>query len=962
MNPYIISIIQPQGYIHSGAFTELAELIVLGIRGLGMDAELKWNTIERSARNILIGIHLLDPQHIPEVPRDTILVNTEQLSDVFSHWNANLMKWFGAGFEIWDYSDININYLRDAGVTRVRKLGIGYASDLRRIRHQATPDVDVLFYGALNPRRIAILEGLDAKGVAVKSLFGVYGRERDAWIGRSKIVLNLHQFDSKIFEVVRVFYLLTNSVAVAAEVNSDTNIDAYYRDGVAHASYDRIVELVCELADSKARCQTLQESGFQTISKHPQSVGMRELLDLPSARISVPSLPTVTGSMKKHPPPPSPVAMFQEAFRLHQTGRLQEAEQGYQAVLAKVPDHFDALQLLGAIALQNQQYVEAVDWLDDALALDPNSAVALCNRGVGLQHLHRYAQALVSYSRAIEYSPTYFEAHRNQGDCLRLCGYYEDAVQSYQRAVALKPNHVATIFLLGEIQRELKQYEGALKSLARAYALEPHYPFLCGSLLHTRAFLCDWRDFDTDRAALADRIAKGEPVIAAFALLSLIDSPQLQQQAASILVRQHYPVRPDLGPIPRRAQPRRIRIGYFSAEFHNHATTYLMAELFEQHDRTMFELFAFSFGPEVLDNMRQRIRSAFDRFIDVREHSDREIAELARSLNIDIAVDLKGFTADNRLGIFSYRAAPLQVSYLGYPGTLGADYMDYVIADATVIPESSRIFFTERVAYLPNCYQVNDRKREIADTQLTRAAAGLPPTGFVYCCFNSNYKITPQILDSWIRILLRVEGSVLWLLEDDPITTRNLRCEAGKRAIDPQRLVFASRMPMPQHLARHRLAGLFLDTLPYNAHTTASDALWAGLPVVTCPGESFASRVAASLLHAIGLPELVADTSETFESLAVELAHNPARLEDMRHRLASNRLTTPLFDSHRFARHIEDAYRQMVQRHYADLPPDHLNVDAKVGDQQASAGIWSRLRDYLRRIRIFNRLRPVIAP
>lgn len=947
MKKYVVSIIQPHGYAHSGAFLELAELIVHGIRGLGLDAELKWNTVERGARNILIGIHLWGSEQIPHLPSDTILVNTEQLSDVFAHWNANLMQWFGLGFPVWDYSDVNINYLRSAGVTQVKKLEIGYASALRRIQHQATPDVDVLFYGALNPRRIAILERLDARGLAVKSLFGMYGSERDAWIGRSKVVLNLHQFDSKIFEVVRVFYLLTNSVAVAAEVNPDTSIEAFYKDAVAHAPYDGVVDLVCALAGNAKRRKKLQERGFQTLSKHPQSHGMRELLGVSSAHVSVPSLPFATGSMKKQKSD-SHDALFQEAFRLHQAGCLQEASQGYQAILAESPGHFDALQLLGAIALQNGQFADALAWLDEALAIAPDNPVVHCNRGVGLQGLHRYPEALASYNRAIQYNPNNFEAHRNQGDCLRMGGYYEDAVKSYRRAVALRPKDVATHVILGEVLRELKQYEAALTSLSRAFALEPDYPFLRGSCLHTRAFLCDWRNFEAQCKDLSDRIERDEPVIAAFALLSLTASARLQQQAARTLARQNYPARTDLGPIPQRPKLRRIRIGYFSADFHNHATTYLMAELFEQHDRTKFELIAFSFGPDIADSMRQRIYPVFDRFIDVRENSDREIAELSRALYIDIAVDLKGYTADNRFGIFAYRAAPIQVSYLGYPGTLGADYIDYVIADPTVIPEANRTYFTEKVAYLPHCYQVNDRKRTIADTQPTRAASGLPPTGFVYCCFNSNYKISPQTLDCWMRILHQVDGSVLWLLEDHPITTQNLRQEAGKRGIDPQRLVFASRVPLPEHLARHRLAGLFLDTLPYNAHTTASDALWSGLPVVSCPGEAFASRVAASLLNAIGLPELITPTTAAFEALAVELALNPTRLEAIRSRLANNRLTTPLFDSHLFARHMENAYLQMVQRHHAGLPPDHLVVDANVGHQPAFQGIWHKFRSYFR--------------
>ena len=351
-----------------------------------------------------------------------------------------------------------------------------------------------------------------------------------------------------------------------------------------------------------------------------------------------------------------------------------------------------------------------------------------------------------------------------------------------------------------------------------------------------------------------------------------------------------------------------------------------MAELFERHDRSVCELIAFSFGPDTNDEMRKRLVAAFDKFINVRTHSDKDVALLSRSLGIDIAVDLKGYTRQSRPGIFSFRAAPLQVNYLGYPGTMGAEFIDYLIADATLIPEANQQHYSEKIAYLPNSYQVNDAKRPISDKAFTRKELGLPQTGFVFCCFNNNYKITPGTLDGWMRILKQVEGSVLWLLEDNPKAASNLIKEAAHRGVGAERLIFAPRMPLAEHLARHRLADLFIDTLPCNAHTTASDALWAGLPVLTCVGEAFASRVAASLLNGVQLPELITSTQSAYEARAIELATNPESLRHVKQELANHRLTTPLFDTQLFARHLEAAYTAMYERYQADLPPAHIFV------------------------------------
>ncbi len=468
--------------------------------------------------------------------------------------------------------------------------------------------------------------------------------------------------------------------------------------------------------------------------------------------------------------------------------------------------------------------------------------------------------------------------------------------------------------------------EDARDSYERALGIDAGLEYIYGAWLHSRMKICDWSGLDADAARLFEKIENGEPATLPFPLLALVDSPSLQRKAAEIWIDDKRPGSLALPPIAKRARPAKIRIGYFSADFHNHATSHLIAELFERHDRNRFEIAAFSFGPDNSDEMRKRIRAASDLFVDVRRATDKEIALKSRELAIDIAIDLKGLTQANRMGIFARRAAPIQVSYLGYPGTCGAKYIDYLIADATLIPPGSRQHYHEKIAYLPHTYQVNDRRRLIADRSFSREELGLPPAGFVFCSFNNNYKITRAGFESWMRILGQVDGSVLWLLEDNPTASRNLRMAARARGVSDERLVFAKRLPVAEHLARHRAADLFIDTLPCNAHTTASDALWAGLPVLTCIGEAFAARVAASLLRAVGLPELITDTRDEYETLAVELATNPRSLGQIKKVLAQNRLGTPLFDSQLFTAHIEAAYAQMHEKYQSDLPPDHIFV------------------------------------
>ena len=566
----------------------------------------------------------------------------------------------------------------------------------------------------------------------------------------------------------------------------------------------------------------------------------------------------------------------------------------------------------------------AVASYDHAIRIRPDYADAHNNRGLVLQQLKKLDEAVASYDRAIGIKPDLAEAYNNRGLVLQELKKLDEAVASYDRAIGIKPDLAEAYNNRGNALKELKKFDEALASYDRAIGIKPDYEWLLGNLLHTRMQLSDWSSVESNLAELIRGINSGAKYSPSFPLLTLTSSLSVQRKAAETWVDSEHPLNSALGAIPKSPRRHKIRIGYYSADFREHPVSILMAGLFELHNRSKFELIAFSFGPNTKDEMWQRVSKAFDQFVDVRLQSDRAVAQLSRELGIDIAVDLGGHTQHSRTEIFSYRAAPIQLGYLGYPGTTGANYIDYLVADRVVIPEASQQHYSEKIVCLPDSYMSNDRRRVISERVFTREELGLPVTGFVFCCFNNSYKITSSVFNAWVRILNATEGSVLWLREINQKATMNLYKEAMDRGLDPKRLVFAKAMEMPEHLARHRVADLFLDTLPFNAHTTASDALWAGLPVLTRLGESFASRVAASLLNAIRLPELITQTQEDYEALAIKLGNNPAKLQAIKDKLEANRLTTPLFDTALFTRNIEDAYTQMYERYQTDLPPTHI--------------------------------------
>jgi protein O-GlcNAc transferase len=609
---------------------------------------------------------------------------------------------------------------------------------------------------------------------------------------------------------------------------------------------------------------------------------------------------------------------------LYELKRFDEAIAHHDKALSLKPDYAEAWFNKGNALYELKRFDEAIAHHDKALSLKPDYAEAYSNKGVTLYELKRFDEAIAHHDKALSLKPDYAEAYSNKGVTLYELKRFNEAIAHHDKALSLKPDYAEAYSNKGVTLHELKRFDEAIAHYDKALSLKPNINWAAGDLLHAKMKICSWSGLAESLNDISKKVAANEKVATPFSLLALNDDALLHKKSSEIYIQSRYPFSPVLGPILKRPESQKIRVGYFSADFHNHATGHLVAELFELHDKSQFELVGFSFGPIANDEMRQRLEKSFDQFIEVGRNSDVEIAKLSRDLNIDIAVDLKGFTQDARTGIFSHRAAPIQVNYLGYPGTLGAEYIDYIIADKTLIPPQSQQSYSEKVVYLPNSYQVNDRQRIISDKKLTRQELGLPEHVFVFACFNNNYKILPETFNGWMRILKAVEGSVLWLLQDNSWAVENLKKEAEKQGIASDRLVFAERLPLPEHLARHRQADLFLDTYPCNAHTTASDALWAGLPVLTRVGGSFASRVAASVLNAIGLTEFITGTQEEYEALAIELALHQKKLADAQLKLANNRLTAPLFDTPLFTKNLEAAYIDMHGRYHAGLEPDNI--------------------------------------
>ena len=639
-------------------------------------------------------------------------------------------------------------------------------------------------------------------------------------------------------------------------------------------------------------------------------------------------------------------AWTKRALVLHELERQDQALESVERALALKPDHVEALNIRGMILAGMERPEEALASYDRALALAPNfpdtlnnRALALKdlkrpeealatveralalesgfaqgwnNRGIILFELKRLSEALQSYERALALDPGYADAVNNRAAALFGLRRFSESLADSDRALALRPNFADAQYNRGNALSELNRPQEALGCFEQALALDPRHPNALSGLANAAMTIGDWER----TAQLADRlkadVLAGTSRIQPFVLMGYHDDNELQLRCSQNFVRQAGPGA--LVPLwtGQAYGHDKIRLAYLSADFHEHVTASLLVEMFERHDRARFDITAISFGPDDGSAMRARLVKAFDHFHDARQQSDREVAELLRSWEIDIAVDLGGYTSGARPWVLAHRPCPVQVKYMGFPGTSGSGFIDYIIADETVVPPDQQQFFSEKIAALPDTLWVTDRQRAIAEPP-TRAEAGLPEQAFVFCCFNHNWKITPPLFDIWMRLLDQLEGSVLWLLEGNASIRANLCKEAAMRGISENRLVFASRTTPDKHFARHRLADLFLDTLPYNAHTTASDALWMGLPLITIPGVSFPARVAASILKAANLPELIAPDLVEYEKLALRLARDRQALAAIREKLAAKD-TMPLFDTARFTRNLEAAYCDMLDK------------------------------------------------
>lgn len=623
-----------------------------------------------------------------------------------------------------------------------------------------------------------------------------------------------------------------------------------------------------------------------------------------------------------------PIALDLKASILLLLKRPADTLEIFDRLLQIAPNHSRTLNNRGLALTELGRYEGAVESFRLAAASDPRNPEIWVNLGNVLCKSKSYNDALVAYGHALKINPNFAEAWLGRGNALASLKQYEEALSASDRALANKPKLAEAWDLRGGIYATLRKPEESVLAYSEAMREDQQLPFVKGHLLHQKMRCCDWSNIESIVAEIEADIGLKRPSAEPFGLLGIVSSEQSLQQAAQLCGARMYPGDPGANITYAAAEKTagKIRVGYLSGEFRHHAIAHLLTGVLEEHDRSNFEVLILDNGWDDKSDVRRRIVATANKVIDITKLSDAAAVDTIRTAGIDILVNINGYLDDHRMGIFARRAAPIQVNYLGFPGTFGCEYIDYIIADRFVIPEDRRPFYTEKVVHLPHCYQPNDCTKTIGTTIFKREDLGLPEQGFIFCCFNNSYKIVPDVFDCWARILKRIDGSVLWLFKSNALAASNLMKEAVARDISPDRLVFAERMPLADHLARHQLAGLFLDTLPYNAHTTASDALWTGLPVLTQTGTAFPGRVATSLLNAVGLPELAVRTQREYEEMAIHLATHPAELALLKNKLLKNKPTAPLFNTQQYTRHLEDAFRAMFDRYKQGLDPDHIGI------------------------------------
>ena len=606
-------------------------------------------------------------------------------------------------------------------------------------------------------------------------------------------------------------------------------------------------------------------------------------------------------------------------------GLLRDSAKMLETATKIKPDYAEAHFNLGVVLKNSGQLEDAIESYKKAIYLVPNYPAAHNNLGNIYKDLNQLDDAVESYQKALTFKPDFVEAYNNLGLVFRRNEQLYEAEKSFRNGIKIDSNHFDSHFNLGNLLRDINRRKEALLCYEKAREIKPDASYILGNVIHTKMHLCEWDELQGQIDDLLKGINNGRKVIGPFALMAILDSPMVIQKATEIYVNDKYPRSNFFPKITSYVKQKKIRIGYFSSDFKNHPVSTLTAELYEIHSRDKFEIHAFSLGKNINDSMNLRIRKAVDKFHEVELLSDKEVVRLSRSLKIDIAVDLSGFTQGSRTGIFAMSAAPLQLSYIGYLGSMGASYYDYLIADKTIIPIEKQKFYKEKIIYLPH-FQANDSTESYQADSFSRKDFGLPENAFVFCCFNNTYKITPEIFDIWAKILKRVNNSILMIFASNDLAEKNLKMEINSRGINQNRLIFGYQLPRPEYLARFKLVDLFLDTNPYNAGTTASDAIRVGLPVLTYIGDSFASRMCASILNAENLTELVTKSQKEYECLAIELGNNPSKLLKIRDNLKSNISKTPLYNTKLFIRNLESAYKLIYDKYHDGLESDHINV------------------------------------
>ena len=617
--------------------------------------------------------------------------------------------------------------------------------------------------------------------------------------------------------------------------------------------------------------------------------------------------------------------LFKNAINFYENKEYDKAKKVCEDILDIQPDDLNATNLLAILNFHNKDFVQSIKFFEKAIEINPNISETYNNLGNVYYEFKQFNIAIENYNKALKIKPNFALSYYNRAKALQEINQKQEAISDYDKAISINNNFSAAYKNLGNLYMELKILDKSIYNHVQALKINPNMSYLNGTIIQSKCGLSEWANFKEDKLFLKNNILSGKKTTSPFPTILIYDSPSLQKKAIEIFVNNEFekPKKIKLEKIKNK----KIKIGYYSSDFHNHATMYLMANLFELHDKNKFETYAYSFGPDDGSKIRKRVMKTFDKFFDVKSKTTKEIVHHSRELNLDIAVDLKGFTNNNRFDLFIERCAPIQISYLGFPGTTSSDCIDYLIADKIVIPEENKNYYSENIIYLPNSYQVNDSNPDLSKKIFSKKDFNLPENKFIFCCFNHNFKILPDMFEIWMKILKKVKNSVIWLLIDNETAQNNLKKILVSNDIDPNRMIFAGRLPHSEHIIRLGLADLFLDTFPCNAHTTASDALRSSLPIITIKGNSFASRVASSLLSSVGLEELITNSGKEYQELAVKIAENKNFYKETKDKLKKNILDMPLFNSKLFTKKLETAYIEVYKNYNENIKPETIQIN-----------------------------------